>query len=307
METLVDEIEKTKKLIDSSEQKAAQGSFAYALQSASLKSHLHDIEQQKLFLELQRYSEIIDLRMISDSLDTGTIPLGLLAKVSDHMQKMLGHVADRITRGKKATSRIPSEIYRKLNLQLIGLLPGSTRLMISATSDRDLFDEGLAKTSIQRVLDVLETYGEGEKFLESIMDLGAYGVRNLRDLLHILNSVSSAVEIEWEHNGQSLKQWKGSNLQISNIASFLDSMSIKETTEKILSGVIELLSKKERIQLRKESGELVRIFFSNTHLEEVEQLHLNQHVKLLCTISETENPHTDEKIQYFELIEIIEK
>lgn len=306
MKKLNENIKNVKQFIEESEQKALQGSFAYELQALSLANHLQELEQKELFQQISAKSEVLDFRLMAESMKTGAISLAMLSKISDCINRMLGHIADRIIRGQKAASRVPEAISNILNLQLCGLLPGSTRLLISANADRDLFEDGLAKNTILRIFNLLDTYGEGESFLESIMDFGAYGVRNLRNFLQIINSVSGSLELNWEHNGCAERSWKGTSSQITQLSSALDSMIIKEAIEETADGVIELLSKNERIHLRKENGELIKIYFSNTHLQDVEQLHLNQKVSLVCKSSETENPHTNEVYQYYELIEILE-
>lgn len=305
MKTLNKHIKNVKQFIEESEQKASQGSFAYELQALSFNNHLQELKQKEMFQQISVKSEVLDFRLMAESMKTGTISLAMLAKISDYINRMLGHIADRIVRGQGASSRVPGEIYSSLNLQLVGLKPGSTRLLISATADRDLFEDGLAKNTMRRVFDLLDTYGEGETFHESIMNFGPYGVRNLRNFLQLINSVSGSLELKWEHDGCSERNWIGTNSQVVQLSSLLNSMIIKEAIDETVSGVIELLSKNERIHLRKESGELIKIYFSNAYIEEVELLHLNQKISLVCKNSETKNPNTNEIYQYYELIEIL--
>ncbi|WP_320129364.1 hypothetical protein [uncultured Sphaerochaeta sp.] len=297
-------LEEAKKLLIESDLKAKEGDLAYELQSCSLRSHIDELENKVRIENIGRGYELLDFRMIVDSFQPGSVPLDIVAKIADEFRKMFGHAAHRLVQVGAEKKKVPNSIYKNLNLRLMGILPGSTRLLISAISNRDLFDEGLAKNTIERFINVLETYGEGDKFLEAIMDLGPSSAKNLKDLFNTINSLSGALEINWKHEGHTIRNWIASPEQVSRITSALGSTKIKKETENLVHGTIELLSKRERIHLRTDKGNLIRILFPIKLLEEVESLHLNQKVFLLCNITQTENPLTNESIQYYELVNI---
>ena len=100
------------------------------------------------------------------------------------------------SRSRRAVSYTHLDVYKRqeLDLRLAAVLPGSSRLVITSAAHRDLLDDGIAKSSLDRVFRVLESGGQGQEFLEAITDLGPSSARRLRDLLHLI--VSSAAELD---------------------------------------------------------------------------------------------------------------
>ncbi len=88
------------------------------------------------------------------------------------------------------------------------------------------------------------------------------------------------------------------------ITSALEVTTVREQSRQVLRGVVELLSKRERLHLRQLDGDLVRILFPKRLLPQVSELHLDQEVSLVCQITETENELTGETAEHYELIEL---
>ena len=86
--------------------------------------------------------------------------------------------------------RIPKDLYSDLDLRLAGLLPGSSRFIISAAANRDLFDDGLSKGAIERMFMVLSSMGQGTDFLSAVNILGPSSAKSLRELLKIISSMT---------------------------------------------------------------------------------------------------------------------
>lgn len=295
---------KAKELLRASATQAKAGSFAYELQASSLKSHIDELETYESLENVGRAYELVDFRMIADEFRSGSVPLNVIAKAADEIRKMLGFAALRFIQGGINRKRVPDDLYKDLDLRLAGILPGSSRLLIAAAAHRDLFDDGVAKHAIDRVIGVLESNGTGDAFLESVVDLGPSSARSLREFLKILRAHSGALELTWTYAGQDVRHWNADQKTVANIATALEHTNLKEQSKQIFRGVIEMLSKRERIHLRATSGELLRILFPKRLLADVSELHLDQEVALLCQVTETENPLTNESAHHYELLEI---
>lgn len=281
-----------------------QNSFAASLASQSLAGHIDDLNQQIALQDERPVVELVEFRLKAARFQDGSVPLRLIAKAAEDVRRMLGYAALRLVRGGVDRKRVPDELYDELDLRLAAVLPGSTRLVITAASNRDLLDDGLAKASLARVFRVLESEGHGSEFLEAVTDLGPSSVRRLRELLHLILASSAELDLSWRYAGQTVRRWDGTDKALTSVAHALDVTELNAREEVVLAGVVELLSKKERIHLRTDDGRTTRVLFPMRLLPKVAELHLDQRVILRCSVTETLNPFTGETSTFFELLEV---
>lgn len=299
--------EKAKEAKDLHEQaksKGDAGDFAYKLAAQSLASHIDELSVIDSTSTYSPAFEMLDFRIKAKNLNTGSAPLDLVEKVTSEVRKMIGYAALRLIQGSIDRKRIPKELYKELDLRLVGLLPGSSRFIISGAAERDLLDDGLNKGALERVFSVLDTLGKGEEFLSAVTTLGPSSARSLREFLKILRSYSAEAEFTWKYSGENVWKWDGSKEAINSVTEALEVTEITDQEKVLLHGKIELLSKRERIELRVDEGNLIKILYPKNLLSQVSELHLEQVVSLYCQVTETENPLTNESSIYYELLEI---
>ncbi len=287
------------------ESKASMGSFAYQQASKSMSSHIDELNQQLAFLNDRPSIESLELRLQAPQFNSGSIPLQVIARAADELRQMIGYAALRLSQGGLGRKRIPEALYEELDLRLAGILPGSTRLMVTLGSQRDLFGDGISKNALDRVFSVLESQGTGERFLQSVTDLGPSSAKHLRNFLSIITNNSANLDLTWTYSGANVKKWEGDRDSIAKVESALDHTELTSKDEIQIEGVIELLSKRERIQIVTDSGYSLRVLYSKRHLQLVSELHLDQKVKLKCSVTETVNSATGETSIFYELIEIV--
>ncbi len=295
---------KAKELLEFAKSKSESGDFAYKLAARSFESHLDELSQIELTSQTTSAFEILDFRIIAPNLKTGSAPLDLISKLSKEIRKTLGYAALRLTQGGIGRKRIPKRLHGELDLRLQGLLPGSSRFIISANSNRDLFDYGLSKGAIERMFAVLTSMGHGEDFLTSVNILGPSGAKSLREFLKVIKSYSAEAEFTWKYLGDDISRWDGTKEAIDSVTSALEVTEIMEQEKIVLHGKVELLSKREKIELRVSEGNLLKILYPKSKLPVVSELHLEQEVTLYCQVTETENPLTNESSIFYELLEV---
>jgi hypothetical protein len=281
------------------------GGFAYVLASQSLATHIDELTQQISIQDSRPILEFLELRLKANQFEGGSAPLRVIAKITEKLRQMFGYAALRLTRGAISRKRVPDSVYDDLDLRLAALLPGSSRLVITSTANRDLWGDGLSKSAFERFFRVLESEGKGSDFLESINDFGPAGSKHLLKTLNTIRNETAEVDISWRYAGSEVRKWVGNAEKISDVCSALGVTEVNLKSEDILSGVVELLSKRERIHLKSDSGEVVRVLFPKSLLPIVSGLHLDQRVKLRCSVTETENPSTGESSIFHELLEIV--
>jgi len=278
--------------------------FANRLAAESMQSHVDDLRQQVSLLETRPVIELVELRLKAQRFADGSIPLRLLAKLSEDFRQMLGYAALRLTSGGMDRKRVPEQLYDELDIRLSAVLPGSSRLVLTTSSNRDLLDDGLAKGALERFFRVLETGGTGTEFLEAVTDLGPGSAKRLRDLLHQVQNSNAQLDLSWRYSGETVKRWQGDDNALTAVTHALDVTEINARQEVVLAGSVELLSKRERIHLRTDEGRSVRILFPVRLLPRVAELHLDQHVRLRCSVTETLNPYTGETATFYELLQV---
>lgn len=282
----------------------AEPSFANRLAAESMTAHVEDLRQQIGLLDSRPIIELVEMRLKAPGFEDGSIPLRLLAKVSEDFRQMIGYAALRLTRGGVDRKRVPDNLYDELDLRLAAVLPGSSRLVMTTSANRDLLDDGLSKSALSRFFRVLETRGAGENFLEAISDLGPSSAKRMRDLLHLIVASNAEVDIAWRYSGETVNAWQGTHQALSEVTHALDITEINSRQEVVLSGAVELLSKRERIHLRIDEGRTIRVLFPLSLLPRVSELHLDQHVRLRCSVTETLNPYTGETATFYELLQV---
>lgn len=279
-------------------------SFAYSLASQSMAAHVDDLQQQLALLDSRPVIELLELRLKAPGFHDGSVPLRLVANAAEELRQLLGYTALRLTRGGIDRKRVPNDVYGELDLRLAAVLPGSSRLVVTTAAHRDLLDDGLAKGSLDRVFRVLESGGHGDLFLEAVSDLGPSGARRLRNLLHLVLSAGAELDLQWRYSGETVRSWDGNDQSLTSVAHALDVTELTSKEEVLLTGVIELLSKRERIHLRTDQGQSVRILFPSRLLPKVAELHLEQSVRLRCSVTEALNPLTNETSTFYELQQV---
>lgn len=281
------------------------GGFAYELASLSMASHIDDLAQQSAIESSASGFEHVELRLIASKFSDGSAPLGLVAQISDSFRHMVGYAALRLMQGGIEKKRVPKQLYQDLDLRLLGLLPGSSRIVVSANSNRNLFGDGIAKGSFERIFRLLLSNGDGEEFMESVADLGPKSSIWLRTLLDSIISESAEVEISWRYGGQLVYDWNANLNLLRKMTAALTATEVNVSDEAIISGSIELLSKNERIHLLSSEGERYKVLFPKRLLPSVSELRLDQNVSLKCAVSEVVNPLTEEASTSYELLQIV--
>jgi hypothetical protein len=281
------------------------GGFAYSLASQSMSGHIDDLSQQIAAQGDRSEVELIEFCLKAPQFNDGSVPLRVLSKATEEFRQLVGYAVLRLTRGGIGKKRVPEQVYNDLDLRLAAVLPGSSRLVITATADRDLLNDGLSKSAFERLFRVLESEGHGQEFLESVSDLGPHSSKRLREIVELLRKESAELQLSWRYAGLPVRSWVGTKEILEKVSFALAVTEVKAQSEVTLQGVVELLSKRERIHLLTNSGETVRILFPLRLLTKVASLHLDQGVSLRCSVTETNNPFTGETSTFHELLDVI--
>ncbi len=92
-------------------------------------------------------------------------------------------------------------------------------------------------------------------------------------------------------------------LSADSFSNHVDELTQLLDEQIVLNGTIELISKRERIDLRTFEGQVIRIIYPKKMLYQVTKLHIDQEVTLICQVTKTKNSFTNGSSLSYELID----
>jgi hypothetical protein len=283
----------------------SQGSnFALELSINSLKSHVEDLSFQLKTTKEQRAKEVVELRLIGNEVDNGTVPLDLLANLSKYFSGLVTAASAKLKLGQDVSGVIPSDITYPLNLRFADIGQGSSRLFITGDTSPDLFGESLLENSLNGLFELLNS-----DFNESLSDqvhfLGLRSTHNLAEFLKVLRKRNIELELSWTAPNETKHFWKGRRDKIQILEKLLDGFSSSAPINTVVTGIVELISRSGKLDIRKEDGELIKVTYSKNLFTDVRTLRLGDNVRLDCKEITVFNSSTEEERKKYSLDKIL--
>lgn len=293
------------KLINEKRELLAQDSnFALELSIISLQSHIEDLSFQLKTAKEQRQKEVVELRLIGHEVENGTVPLELLANLSKYFSGLVTAASAKLKLGQDVSGVISSEITYPLNLRFAAIGQGSSRLFITGDTSPDLFGESLLENSLNGLFELLNS-----DFNESLSDqvhfLGLRSIHNLADFLKVLRKRSIELELSWTAPNETKHYWKGRRDKIQILEKLLDGYSASDPVNAIVNGVVELISRSGKLDIRQADGDLIKVTYSKTLFADVRKLRLGDNVRLDCNEITVFNSSTEEERKKYSLGKIL--
>lgn len=278
--------------------------FALELSINSLQSHIQDLSFQLKTAKEQRGKEVIELRLIGNEVDNGTVPLELLANLSKYFSGLITSASAKLKLGQDLPGAISSDITYPLNLRFADIGQGSSRLFITGDTSPDLFGESLLENSLSGLFELLNS-DLNEGLSDQVHFLGLRSTHNLAEFLKVLRKRSIELELSWSAPNEAKHFWKGRRDKIQILERLLDSFSASEPVDTVVSGVVELISRSGKLELRQENDDVIKITYSKKLFTEVRKLRLGDTVRLDCKEITVFNSSTEEEKQKYSLSKIL--
>ena len=258
-----------------------ESNFALELSIKSLNAHIEDLSFQLKTAKEQREKEVVEMRLMGSDVDSGTVPLELLANLSKYFSGLVTSASAKLKQGQDISGAIPSDITYPLNLRFADIGQGSSRLFITGDTSPDLFGESLLENSLNGLFELLNS-----DFNESLSDqvhfLGLRSTHNLAEFLKVLRKRGIELELSWSAPNEKKHFWKGGRDKIQTLEKLLDGFSSTDPVNVIIYGVVELISRSGKLDIRQESGDLVKVTYSKKLFADVRKLRLGDNVRLDC-------------------------
>lgn len=253
----------------------------------SLSQQQKAIEHELHLAKAERAHEVLHLRLHGTLLSDGTIPLRLLAKISNPLNAAIETAAWRVWDTNADTNQIDDQFIRLLDLRLAGLESGSTELLVMGNLSPDLTGESALDVALRRIFSLFSSVPE--ELPETLNEIGIKSGRHIGDLMLTLERENIAVDAYWHAPDDHEYMWQGRPSEITRLRVLLEEIGEPEVSIYPIAAEVHLLSTTGRIGLRAtESGQKLNVSFARALKEEVGQLRLGD--KAIFELEQTTYP-----------------
>jgi hypothetical protein len=277
-------------------------SLFYKGVTINTRDQIKDLQRELKIEKERRSKEIIDLKLQGGVANHGTLPLEMLGKVSKLFSDLILETAKMAGFGSKSNNLKNRIVKETIDLRIERLVPGSTHLIITANTSPDLFGNSIVEDSLHNTFAVLNASKE-EELISALPKLGSSGILKLQNLLEwgVKNKID--LGLDWESSISQHFSWNGVNKKALVLYETLSSIQILEPIEEQFEGVVSVLKLKGQFEVNSEFGTKI-IRFSNSQLQSVKQLRLEEHCSGVCLKKVTFNRSTGKEGIEYELVNL---
>lgn len=262
-------------LIEGEEKKLSGNTKNLALELSikSLKYQLSELQAELRIEKAKREKEFIEIRLKGRSAD-GSISLKFLSELASGFSGTILSASKNIQFGNKGSREKITELIDTVNLRLIGLAPGSTRLYITANTAPDLFGNSLAEKSLKQSFHLLQSQSP-EQLIESASVMGKASVNSLRKFVSSINNNNLEVDIKWSSPENKPYEWIGEKQNMLSIVNSLSKIVMSEPETISFKGELITISMKGNFEIIDEqTKKTYRGNYSNEIVETAKQLNI---------------------------------
>lgn len=268
--------------------------FLLQLVAKNQRDAAQEAELQYLQLQGMQVANALEWRLIGERTKNGRVPMGLLAKLADPLNKLLLKAAFYARTSESLTRTVWEDFSMEMNLKLAGLGEGSARLFIVGNTFPDATGSAPLSEGIDHLFDTLQQGANPTGFYESLGDLGEQASEELHDVLKALEQEECSVEVRW-HAAGSVKSRELRFDEVVRMRVLLEDSVDPEPVDCHIEGLIGLLASSGRIQIVQANGEKVNVRFQpKSQGDWVARLRLGQHVALATKAKSYRDPASGE-------------
>lgn len=238
---------------------------------SSTKKRKQDLEKQLFLLKSERAHELLSLRLIGNQM-AGSIKLRSLTKIVEPLNALLEQCAWKFWDKEGRADRIEETFSNLLDLRLAGIESGSTKLLILGNTSPDLTGDSALEEGLKNIFNVLAS--SNDEFSDSVHAIGIHACRSLSRLMDVMEKQNLAAEFSWGGPDRDYT-WEGRPAEIVRIKSILDEIDEPHTETQTITGLIQMLSIRNRIEIYcPELEKKISLGYHRSLSKDVESLHL---------------------------------
>lgn len=274
--------------------------FALELSLSSWRSHHEELQQELRQARAALQHEVLELRLVGRRMD-GSIPLRLLTKLADKVNRVLAHAAYHLRHGKGPKSKQLEPLFDEMDMRLSGLAFGSTRLVFAGNITPDLTGDSAMGGALEKIFSVLESR-EPEQIRELVTVIGVPATRALSELLATLEGQALGAELTWPAPNATLYKWGGTLADVRQAHERLSPLERIKPQEITLHGRIAQLKDNGALYIREQDGKQVKISYNAQQYQHIQQytLGMDVDIRVMCYIDR--DPLTDQERATYKLV-----
>lgn len=175
---------------------------------------------------------------------------------------------------------MPKTVGQQLDLRVVGLMPGSTRIAFSGQLQPDLGGPSALEATLHSLFDLVTAQG-GEAFYAGLESVGVVAARHLAQALKPLQEHGTSAEFSWPTPSGTVRTWAGTPPEISRLLGRISTLDEPEQFEQQVRGEVIALATKGRVELQDEFGRRYVIRYKAEQRPAVARLRLWQNVTLV--------------------------
>lgn len=197
-----------------------------------------------------RAREFFEVRLNDGPIGHASAPARLFGRFISELADAIESAAWRVNGG--AGKRTPKDIGQQLDLRVVGLMPGSTRIAFSGQLQPDLGGPSALEATLHQLFDLMDAQGDG--FYSSIESVGVVAARHLANALKPLQEQDASAEFTWPTPSGPVRKWAGTPAEIARLRSRISVIDEPESFEQSLTGEVIALAVRGRVELEDSEG-----------------------------------------------------
>lgn len=228
--------------------------FAYEMNVISMEYQISQLQSELSLEYAKREKELLQLRLTGELVKNGQIPLILLSQVAGKLSDAIHAVSAYIKNGTNVNGRqFPVTVIRDLDLRLVGIGEGSTKIFISGKHSPDLFGKSLINESFDGIFDLIRQ-NDPELIYEAVDVVGIKGAEHIKNFLKELNRADVELELNWTTPKRRARSWRGNKIKIRKLVGRLERIEHHKKSLEIY-GELTGVSRKGKFEILSEDGD----------------------------------------------------
>jgi len=264
---------------------------------ASWEDRLQELQRALEIEQARRRKEIFELRLAGQKVLNTSMPLHLVAKLAEPLNKLVLYASYKL-RHQHDAHHVPREWADMIDLRLAGLAHGSSRMILTANVAPDLAGDSPVQDALSALFEILNA--PTSDFIEKLHNIGIRAGKSLAALIEAMEGESLACEFSWDSPDGKHYHWSATVPQMATLRVALEAVEEPAEQQVELSGEVALLAATGRIELRTQEG-TARIRFDRRHPELIADLRIGQSVTLCVTETTYIDPVSGNVIKKYNL------
>ncbi|HAR99904.1 MAG: hypothetical protein US57_C0015G0029 [Candidatus Moranbacteria bacterium GW2011_GWC2_37_73] len=281
-------------------QKASPDDFSIQLKLSSLRNQINDLREQLYRENLKRDKEIIELRLIGQAANFGSIPLKFVGGITANFSSAILNTSKFIQFGGKGGKKRDEMIQSTVDLRLEGIGRGSTIFYLSGRTSADLFGFSITQEALRSTFELFQS-NNSDELIDRVSSVGVESVRYISKFLYELSSDDLDIDLKWHSPDDREYLWKGRKENITRLYDSLNQMTISQPSDISFEGELVTISSKGKFEVQTIDNHRLYGQFSNDLLEKMKEFHIGDHCTGIITRTEIYNPASDKRKIEFNL------